>query len=108
MYLGGSVLTYSWQATVTSFLTTKLSRLPFNSLSELASSTDYRVFVRPGSSSDNTFRMSQNPLYQKVWRERIEPYLEEYAGEKFRSTGAGFLTNTNARIASYSNSLGMM
>jgi hypothetical protein len=73
-----SVCFWYWEAMLVSYLATKVIVLPFTSIPELIKSTDYRVAVNPGSSQEDSFKLSNDPNWALVYTERIEPYLEEY------------------------------
>ena len=74
----GLVLNISWNATLISYLSTHKTNLPFNNLETLLSSTSYKIAVLPGSATADWFRYSSDPLTQRAWIERIEPYLDEF------------------------------
>ena len=38
-----------------------------------------RIALNPGSSNEDWFSTSTDPILQKAWHERIEPYLDEFA-----------------------------
>ena len=61
-----------------SYLSTHKTNLPFNNLETLLSSTSYKIAVLPGSATADWFRYSSDPLTQRAWIERIEPYLDEF------------------------------
>ena len=45
---------------------------------ELIDMTDFKIALAPGTSYEDAFRYSTNPLWQKAWTERIEPDIETY------------------------------
>ena len=74
----GLVLNISWNANLISYLSIPKINLPFNNLETLLSATSNKIAVLPGSSTADAFRYSTDPLTQRAWRERIEPYLDEF------------------------------
>ena len=74
----GLVLNISWNANLISYLSIHKTHLPFNNLETLLSSTNNKIAVLPGSSTADAFRYSSDPLKQRAWTERIEPYLDEF------------------------------
>ena len=65
-----------------SYLATRKIVLPFNSVEELVKKSDYKIAIIPGTNAENVFKYSSDELWQKAWNERIEPYLQNYAGIK--------------------------
>ena len=37
-----------------------------------------QVVIQQGTSFIDTFRHSTDPVYKKIWKERIEPYVDGY------------------------------
>ena len=74
----GLLLNTSWNANLISYLSIQKTYLPFNNLETLLSSTSYKIAVLPGASSEDGFRYSSDPITQRAWTERIEPYLDEF------------------------------
>ena len=56
--------------------------LPFDTLSEMYHKSDFRLALTPKASYEDDFKYSTDPLWQKIYKERIEPYLQEY--DEFR------------------------
>ena len=77
--IGGILIYYLWEAMLVSYLSTKVVVLPFNNIRELLDNTNFRIGVTPGTSHVDYFKYSTNPILQKAFKERIEPYLDEYA-----------------------------
>jgi hypothetical protein len=61
-----------------SYLSIRVTHIPFNSLREMYENSNYRLALIPGSSHEDIFKLSNDPLWQKVYIERIKPFLEEY------------------------------
>ena len=74
----GLLLNTSWNANLISYLAIQKTHLPFNNLETLLSSTSNKIAVLPGSSLEDAFRHSRDPITQRAWTERIEPYLDEF------------------------------
>jgi hypothetical protein len=69
---------WHWEAMLITYLSTRVTVLPFNSMVQMVSTSEYRLFVPPGSSIEDDFKYSTNPVKQEAWTKKIEPYLEEY------------------------------
>ena len=74
----GLLLNIAWNANLISYLATSKINLPFESIATLLSLTNYQIAINPGTSLEDTFKLSTDSTYQKAWSERIEPYLEYY------------------------------
>ena len=73
----------SWNANLISYLSTQKTSLPFHSLDGLLDSTSYKIAIISGSAQEDYFKLSADPVKQKAWTERIEPYLNyfgQYSG----------------------------
>ena len=42
--------------------------------------TDFRLALIPATTYEDNFKYSPDPLWQKIYKERLEPHLAEYAG----------------------------
>ena len=62
-----------------SYLATRKTVLPFNTLSEMFEKTDFRLALIPSTSFEDSFKYSKDPLWQKIFKERLQPHLQEYA-----------------------------
>ena len=60
-----------------SYLTAKRIILPFSSFQELAENSKYEFIGLQGSSYLDTFRYSNDPVLKKIWKEKIEPYVDD-------------------------------
>ena len=74
----GLLLNIAWNANLISHLATSKINLPFDSIATLLSLTNYQIAINPGTSLEDTFKLSTDSTYQKAWSERIEPYLDYY------------------------------
>ena len=74
----GLVLNISWNANLISYLATHNIHYPFDGLETLLSTTDLKIAVLPGSAHQDNFALSAKPMHSQAWKERIEPFLDEY------------------------------
>ena len=75
----GVLTYYYWEAMLVSYLSTKVVVLPFTNIFELLKNSDYRIALIGGTSQEDYFKLSSDPIVQQAYYERIEPYLEEFA-----------------------------
>ena len=54
------------------------TNLPFDGIETLMLNSNYKIGIIPGTSSEDFFRYSNDPVMQKAWKERIEPYMDFY------------------------------
>ena len=47
---------------------------------ELVKNTPYRILLIPGTSFEDSFKYSKDPVWQTAFKNRIEPYLSEHEG----------------------------
>ncbi len=52
--------------------------LPFTDFAGLVRHEDYKILVKRESFFEDIFRDAKDPLWQKAWTEKVEPYLEDY------------------------------
>ena len=74
----GLLINLAWQANLISYLTISKLFLPFTNFESLVKTSDFQIAIVPGSSDEDMFKLSLNPIYQRAWKERIEPNMEEY------------------------------
>lgn len=74
----GLLINLAWQANLISYLTISKLFLPFTNFESLVQTSDFQIAIVPGSSDEDMFKLSLNPVYQRAWKERIEPNMEEY------------------------------
>ena len=67
-----------WKAKLTSNLTTRVTTLPFDSLKSLLDKSNLNIGLNPGSSMEDMFKFSNDPDFQRAYKERIEPHLDRY------------------------------
>ena len=80
--LGGVCIYYHWESMLISYLATRVTPLPFHDLRGLYES-DYSLYVYPGSAVWDTFKFG-SPLRQNIFKDKLEPYEEEYVTYKDR------------------------
>ncbi len=49
------------------------------SIPELLSSTDMKIVLNPGTSFEDAFKFSQDPVWQEAWQTRIQPFIHTYS-----------------------------
>lgn len=75
---GGTFIFWHWEAMLISYLATRVISLPFTDLEGLIKNSDFKITLTPGSSYADSYKFSQNPLWQEAWKTRIEPYIDTY------------------------------
>ena len=73
-----ALLYWHWEAMLVSYLATRKTVLPFNSLSEMYERTNFRLALIPSTSYEDNFKYSNDPLLSRIYKERIQPHLQEY------------------------------
>ena len=99
----GLLLYYHWEAMLISYLSTRFTVMPFNSIPELIRNTDFEMSVLQGSSLMDTFKHSNDFYWQQSWQTRIKPNLD-----KFKDFTAGEYIDyisENDGVAHYDNYL---
>ena len=71
------VLMEHYKGILISFMAKQTIALSFQDISDLYKNTDMRIAIMPGGMVENDFRYSKDPLWQKIFQERVEPHLEE-------------------------------
>ena len=61
-----------------SYLSARVFTLPFDGVSTLLDNTEYKIAIKPGTYLEDAFKKSRDPVWQRAWLERIQPYLEDY------------------------------
>ena len=81
----GIVVYQCWEASLESMLAIKKADPPFQTLQELSKDSDYNLFTAKGTVYVDHFRYSKDPLYNKIWDEKMKPYVNEFPsyGELF-------------------------
>ena len=65
---------------MTSYLSARITTLPFYDLNGLVETSDFKIALMPGSYYVDIFRLSNDSTWQKAFKTRIEPNLESYKG----------------------------
>ena len=99
--LAGFLLMKHWEAILISFLATQTVNLPFINIEDLSKNTDIRLVIMPGGMIENDFRYSNSPLWQTVFKERVEPHLEEIASYKDHPTDLQYFIRNDYKTAMY-------
>ena len=76
----GTMTYWHWEAMLISYLSTRITVLPFDNIPELIALSQYRILLVPGSSDQEDFRTSQDPDWKTAWIERVKPHLEANLG----------------------------
>jgi hypothetical protein len=72
------IIYWHWEAMLVSYLANRVIVLPFNSLAELSQTSGYRMYLSPGSAEEDSFKLATDPIWQKMWTEKILPYMDEF------------------------------
>ena len=76
----GTMIFWHWEAMLISYLATKTISLPFKDITGLVENTQSQIILRPGSTVEDAFKTSSDPIWQAAWTDRIQPHLEEHVG----------------------------
>ena len=76
----GTMIFWHWEAMLISYLATRVISLPFKDIPDLVTNTQFRIILVPGSSFQNNFETSLDPIWQVAWTDRVQPHLEEHDG----------------------------
>ena len=76
----GTMIFWHWEAMLISFLATRVISLPFKDIPDLMTNTQFRIILVPGSSFQDDFETSPDPIWQAAWTDRVQPHLEEHDG----------------------------
>ena len=77
--LTGIVIYYYWEAMLISYLSTRFIPLPFTNIRELVDNSDFKIGTKEGTSFEDAFKLSTDPIWQKAYSERIAPFFYQYA-----------------------------
>ena len=61
-----------------SYLAARVIVLPFNNIETLLTQSNFQISILAGSAVEDAFKLSKDDVWQRAWKERIEPYLEDY------------------------------
>ena len=79
MLVAAALLYYHWEAMLVSYLSSRKTVMPFTSVEDMYLNTDYRLALIPSTTYEDNFKYSTIPIWQNIFKERIEPHLQEYA-----------------------------
>ena len=99
----GLLLYYHWEAMLISYLSTRFTVMPFNSIPELIRNTDFEISVLQGSSLMDTFKHSNDFYWQQSWQTRIKPNLNKF--KDFNTDEFIDYISENDGVAHYDNYL---
>ena len=71
---------WHWEAMLISYLATRTISLPFKDITDLVENTQFRIIFLPGSTAEDAFKTSPDPIWQAAWTDRVQPHLEEHVG----------------------------
>ena len=78
---GGLICYFHWEAMLISHVASRVAPMPFNNMQELYDS-DYNFMTPPGTSYWDSFKYG-NSLWQRLYKDKLEPFGEEYKLKKF-------------------------
>ena len=90
-----------WNAKLISFLTSRKIHLPFSTANELYFNTNKRIALMPGTAQVNDFKDSAFPIWQKIYKDRIEPHLDEYQSYPNHLTDMAYFIKNDFDTAYY-------
>ena len=75
-----------------SYLATRKTVIPFKTVTDMYLNTNFRLALIPSTTFEDNFKYSKEPLWQTIYKERIQPYLSEYSSyENFLSDMVHFI-----------------
>ena len=78
MLIAATLIFYLWEAMLVTYLSSRKTIMPFNTMEEMYLKTNFRLALIPNSAYEDTFKYSSDPMIQKIYKERIKPHLQEY------------------------------
>ena len=76
---------YHWAAMLITHLTIRKTSMPFRTIEDLYYNTNFRISLLPNSAQEDDFAQSADPMFQKIYSERIKPHLQEYSAYPIQS-----------------------
>ena len=61
---------------MTSYLSARVSTLPFKDLSGIVSSSDFKIGLVKGTSMIDSFKFAKDPIWIRAWNEKIVPNMD--------------------------------
>ena len=102
----GTLMYLHWEAMLISYLSTRVTVLPFNNIPELISQSQFRIVLTPGSSYEDDFKTATDPDWVIAWNDRVKPHLDEFMGVGV--PGFAKTLETDAVTALYDNYFSVM
>ena len=78
MLVATMLLYFHWEAMLVSYLSTRKTVMPFNTIEELYLNTEFRLALIPSTTYEDNFKYSKVPIWQNIYKERVLPHLQEY------------------------------
>ena len=78
--LASAMINWHWQAMLISYLSKRVTALPFNNIPELLENSNFRIAVMPGGYYEDVFKYATDHYWKMAWKERIQPFIHEYKG----------------------------
>ena len=79
MLVAAMLIYYHWEAILVSYLSTRKTVMPFNTVEELYLNTEFRVALIPSTTFEDNFKYSKDPIWNNLYKERIGPNIPEYS-----------------------------
>ena len=76
----GTITYYNWEAMLISYLSTRVTVLPFKNIPELIALSQHRIIFTPGSYYETMFKTAMDPDWKIAWEDRVKPHLEANIG----------------------------
>ena len=73
---GAALIYYYWEAMLISYLSTRVTPIPFDSIQGLLDSS-YSFYAKPGSSFWDSFQFGDT-TWKNVFQQKLKPFEEEY------------------------------
>ena len=61
------------------YLASRKTIMPFTTITDMYLNTDFRLALIPETSLEDDFKHSTDPIWTKMYEERLEPHLKEYS-----------------------------
>ena len=74
------MINWHWEAMLISYLSKRVTTLPFNNIPELLENTDFRIALLPGAYEEDVFKYATDHHWKMAWKERIQPFIHQYKG----------------------------
>lgn len=102
----GTLMYWHWEAMLISYLSTRVTVLPFGGIPELISTSPFRIILTPGSSYEDAFKTSRDPDWMAAWVDRVQPHLQEFEGMRAAKFAEVLETDTDSAL--YDNYFSVM